>query len=110
MTYKLKFVPAAWEEWGKLDGSVKELFKAQLASRLENPIRPGSRLRNELDGCYKIKLLKSGYRLVYFVNEEEKALYVLSVGKREGAAAYKAAIENGVEILRKRKSFVLFKK
>jgi mRNA interferase RelE/StbE len=89
--YRLKFVPNAWREWQALDGSIKQALKPLLVKRLQNPHVPGSLLHRELDGCYKIKLLKQGYRLVYLVEDDVLVVLVLSVGKRENNAAYMAA-------------------
>ena len=89
--YRLKFVPDAWREWQALDGSIKRALKPLLAKRLQNPHVPGSLLHRELAGCYKIKLLKQGYRLVYMVEDDVLFVLVLSVGKREANAAYRAA-------------------
>lgn len=89
--YRLKFVPDAWREWQALDGSIKQALKPLLAKRLQNPHVPGSLLHRELAGCYKIKLLKQGYRLVYMVEDDELIVLVLSVGKRESSVAYLAA-------------------
>lgn len=89
--YRLKIVPDAWREWQALDGSIKQALKPLLAKRLQNPHVPGSLLHRELAGCYKIKLLKQGYRLVYMVENDELVVLVLSVGKRENNAAYLAA-------------------
>lgn len=89
--YRLKFVPDAWREWQALDGSIKQALKPLLAKRLQNPHVPGSLLHRELAGCYKIKLLKQGYRLVYMVENDELVVLVLSVGKRENNAAYQVA-------------------
>jgi len=89
--YRLKFVPDAWREWQALDGSIKQALKPLLAKRLQNPHVPGSLLHRELAGCYKIKLLKQGYRLVYMVDDDVLFVLVLSVGKREDNAAYRAA-------------------
>jgi mRNA interferase RelE/StbE len=89
--YRLKFVPDAWREWQALDGSIKQVLKPLLAKRLQNPHVPGSLLHRELAGCYKIKLLKHGYRLVYAVEDGELVVLVLSVGKRKDDAAYLAA-------------------
>jgi len=36
MTYKLEFMEEALEEWNKLDGSIKKLFKSKLIERLDN--------------------------------------------------------------------------
>ena len=54
---------------------------------------PGSRLRGDLHNCYKIKLKKQGYRLVYTAEDGEMVVLVLVVDKREDFAAYHAAIE-----------------
>ncbi|MEI7843670.1 MAG: type II toxin-antitoxin system RelE/ParE family toxin [Gallionellaceae bacterium] len=89
--YRLKFVPDAWREWQVLDGSIKQALKPLLAKRLQNPHVPGSLLHRELAGCYKIKLLKQGCRLVYVVEDGELVVLVLSVGKRENNTAYLAA-------------------
>jgi len=89
--YRLKFVPDAWREWQALDGSIKQALKPLLAKRLQNPHVPGSLLHRELTGCYKIKLLKQGYRLVYAVEDGELVVLVLSVGKRKNDAVYLAA-------------------
>lgn len=41
--------------------------------------------------CYKIKLRKSGYRLVYRVLDERIIVQVIAIGKREHEEAYRAA-------------------
>lgn len=89
--YRLKFVPDAWREWQALDGSIKQALKPLLAKRLQNPHVPGSLLHRELAGCYKIKLLRQGWRLVYVVEDDELVVLVLSVGKRADSAAYRVA-------------------
>ena len=88
--YRLKFVLDAWREWQALDGSIKLALKPLLAKRLQNPHVPGALLHRELAGCYKIKLLKQGYRLVYMVEDDVLVVLVLSVGRREDNAAYLA--------------------
>jgi mRNA interferase RelE/StbE len=91
ISYRLKFIPEALDEWRALDGSVRTILKKLLAKRLENPVVPGSALRGELTGCFKIKLRQQGVRLVYQVIEEEVVVLVLAVGKRERDAAYRSA-------------------
>jgi mRNA interferase RelE/StbE len=80
----------AWREWQALGGSIKLVLKPLLAKRLQNPHVPGALLHRELAGCYKIKLLKQGYRFVYMVEDDELVVLVLSVGKREDNAVYLA--------------------
>jgi mRNA interferase RelE/StbE len=89
----LAFVPDALDEWQNLDGSIKQLFKKALKKRLEQPHVQGAALRGDLANCYKIKLLKQGYRLVYTVDDDVLTVLVLSVGKREGMAAYLEALK-----------------
>ncbi|MBN1683927.1 MAG: type II toxin-antitoxin system RelE/ParE family toxin [Gammaproteobacteria bacterium] len=89
MIYKLKFLPIAKIEWDKLTPSVKVIFKKKLIKRLENPIVPKDKLKGDLKDCYKIKLLKLGYRLVYKVDKKEIVVLVLCVGKRENFIVYK---------------------
>ena len=91
--YRLKFLPAALDEWNALDGSVKAVLKKLLQKRLEQPRVPGAELHGDLRDCYKIKLLKQGYRLVYQVEDGVLVVLVLAVAKREDMAVYRAAIE-----------------
>jgi mRNA interferase RelE/StbE len=90
--YQLAFKTAALAEWNALDGSVKQLFRSALRKRLDNPHLPGSLLQGDLKDCYKIKLAKAGYRLVYKVQDEQLIVLVLSVGKREESLAYRLAV------------------
>lgn len=85
--------PPALKEWDALDGSVKEVLRSQLRKRHDNPHVPGSRLHGGLANCYKIKLRKQGYRLVYTVEDDALIVLVLAVDKREDLAAYKSAIK-----------------
>lgn len=90
--YRLKFMPEALEEWQRLDNSVRELFRKALQKRLVQPHLPGSELYGDLRYCYKIKLRKQGFRLVYTVEDDQLVVLVLAVDKREDLAAYRSAI------------------
>ncbi len=90
--HRLLFLPKALEEWRALDGSVRTVLKKLLDKRLDNPHVPGGALHGELAGCYKIKLLKQGVRLVYWVEDDRLVVLVLAVDKREDSAAYKSAV------------------
>ena len=69
------------------------MLKKLLQKRLEQPRVPGAELHVDLRDCYKIKLLKQGYRLVYQVEDGVLVVLVLAVAKREDMAVYRAAIE-----------------
>lgn len=90
--YRLKFLPDALEEWKALDGSIRELLRKLLKKRLAQPHVPGSRLHGDLNFCYKIKLRKQGYRLVYAVEDDVLVVLVLAIDNREDLAAYHSAI------------------
>ncbi|WP_069470632.1 type II toxin-antitoxin system RelE family toxin [Candidatus Marithrix sp. Canyon 246] len=90
MTYSLKFLPSALEEWENINNSIKPLFKKKLQERLNNPHAPASRLRG-FENHYKIKLKKAGFRLVYEVLDDENSVLVIAVGKREDNLVYRQA-------------------
>lgn len=90
MSYKLRFHELALAEWQKLDGSVREPLKKKLAERLEAPRVPAAALASMAD-CYKIKLLRVGYRLVYRVDDDTVFVTVIAVGKRDKMKVYEAA-------------------
>lgn len=90
MRFELGFLEQALKEWGKLDSSTREQFKAKLNERLDNPRVPAAKLSGHKDR-YKIKLRSVGYRLVYEVRDSEVIVVVVAVGKRERNAVYLAA-------------------
>jgi mRNA interferase RelE/StbE len=90
MTYELEFLRDSWKEWENLDSTLKARFKKKLAERLENPRVESSRLHG-LPDCYKIKLRRSGYRLVYQVEDQRLVVLVVAVGKRERNLVYETA-------------------
>ena len=69
--------------------------KKVLSRRLELPHIPSARLKGILKSCYKIKLLKVGYRLVYQVKDEQLLIVVISVGKRDKSLVYEIAQKRG---------------
>ncbi len=91
--YRLQFVKDALREWNALDGSVKEPLRKLLRKRLDQPRMPGAELAGDLLGCYKIKLRRQGYRLVYQVNDGILLVLVLAVDKREDNLVYASAAE-----------------
>lgn len=95
--YRLQFVPSAWAEWQKPDGSVKEPLRKLLKKRLDNPHVPGAALHGALAGHYKIKLNKQGYRLVYGVEDDVLIVMVMAVDKREDSVVYQSAMARVTE-------------
>lgn len=93
MTYALKFLPEALAEWQALDGSVKEPLRKLLKKRLDNPHVPGGALHGDLQGYYKIKLLKQGVRLVYAVEDDALIVMVMAVDRRENSRVYQSTLD-----------------
>lgn len=91
MTFRLVFKQDAKKEWDGLDAPVRRLFANKLRERLENPRIEAARLSGMKD-CYKIKLRRAGFRLVYQVRDDELVVAVVAVGKRERNQVYNAAI------------------
>ena len=91
--YRLAFENAALAEWNRLDGSIKEILRKLLKKRLVSPHVKGAELHGELTNCYKIKLRKQGYRLIYQVIDQQLIVLVISVGKRDKNAVYDAALK-----------------
>jgi mRNA interferase RelE/StbE len=91
MALKLRFMPEALKDFQALDNSVRVVFVKKLAARLENPIVPKDALSGDLSGAYKLKDNKTGHRLVYELDEEQKVLVVTAVGKRADLAVYSKA-------------------
>jgi mRNA interferase RelE/StbE len=89
-TYKLTFLRDAKKEWDKLGPPLRKQFETKLRERLKGPRIPGDRLHG-LPDCYKIKLRKAGYRLVYRVFDDRIVVQVIAIGKREREEAYKMA-------------------
>jgi mRNA interferase RelE/StbE len=90
MSFELRFHKAALDEWEKLDSNLREQFKAKLAERLENPRIPSAALSG-MPNCYKIKLQRVGYRLVYRVDDDIVYVTVIAIGKRDKMDAYSKA-------------------
>ncbi len=90
MTYKLVFKVDAKKEWDALDSTVRSIFTKKLKERILQPCVKSFRLSGMKD-CYKIKLRRAGFRLVYQVRNEELVVSVVAVGKRERNLVYKIA-------------------
>ena len=88
--YRLVFKEEAKKEWGNLDSTVRTIFAKKLKERIQQPRVESSRLSGMKD-CYKIKLNRAGFRLVYQVRDKELIVSVVAVGKREKNLVYKIA-------------------
>lgn len=78
MTYKLLRHKDFTAEWEKLPVAIRDQFKKKLAKVIEQPHIPKNMLRGDLAGCYKIKLLKAGVRLVYQVKDDQVVILLIT--------------------------------
>lgn len=90
MIYKLLFTASALKEWRKIAPGIQQQFKKKLDERLHHPRVPSAKLYNMKD-CYKIKLKKAGYRLVYRVIDHELIVEVIAVGSRDKGIVHDSA-------------------
>ena len=67
------------------------MVSKKLAKVIEQPHIPKNMLRGDLAGCYKIKLLKAGVRLVYQVKDDQVVILLITVGKRADSIVYDEA-------------------
>ncbi|MFH0783934.1 MAG: type II toxin-antitoxin system RelE/ParE family toxin [Pseudomonadota bacterium] len=89
-TYRLVFKEEAKKEWDDLDSTVRSIFAKKLKERIQQPRIESARLSGMKD-CYKIKLNRAGFRLVYQVRDKDLIVSVVTVGKREKNLVYKIA-------------------
>lgn len=59
---------------------------------------PGGALHGPLEGYYKIKLRKQGYRLVYCVEDDRLIVMVMAIDKREDGLVYRSVVARLAEI------------
>jgi len=90
MSFKLRFKEQALQEWRDLEPNVREQFAKKLLALKDNPHVESAKLSG-LKNCYKIKLHKAGFRLVYEVRDQALIILVVAIGKRERNAVYKSA-------------------
>ena len=91
--HTLKFQESAEREWRRLDKGIRDRFLKVLERRLGQPRILSAELSGDLEGLYRIKLRKSGYRLVYEVDDDVLIVLVIAVGKRDKHDVYRAAGE-----------------
>lgn len=96
--YDVMLVKESLKEWNNLNSKVKILFTKKLNKVVNNPFIDNNRLSDKLSKCYKIKLNRENYRLVYEIREQKIVLIVWAVGKRERSKVYNAAEKRLQEI------------
>lgn len=80
MSYKPIFTRGFTKEFDKLPKNIKEQILKALEKAIENPYS-GTKLRGKLEGLWRWRIGK--YRLIYLIDEKEKAIVFLDVGLRK---------------------------
>lgn len=93
MITEIIFYPSAFRDWSKLDPIIQSEFAGKLGERVLDPENPKDRLSGRLSTCFKIRLFKEGYRLVYQPFDERGFLLVRSVGRRD-ESVYSEALKS----------------
>ncbi len=89
--HALKFHERAEKEWFELDKGIRERFLSVLERRQIEPRILSAELSSDLKGLYRIKLKKSGHRLIYEVFDDPPVLLVIAVGSRGKQDVYRTA-------------------
>lgn len=98
MTFELAFCSDAFEEWKKLDNSIKSQFRSKLIERLKYPRVTSAKLSGH-SSRYKIKLRSTGYRLVYEVVDKKLIVVVVAIGKRDRNLTYVVAASRQIKLV-----------
>ena len=104
--WKVIFIEEAKKDLKRLDGNQKiEVYKA-LKKVSSNPVsifnggygKPlGNKNNINLNGYYKIKLKKSGLRIVYELVEIDNKMFIIVIGTRSDEKVYKLAEQRRVK-------------
>lgn len=100
-TYKVTLVPAANEDFGKLDGSIKKLAHSQFKKLGESPQlgkECGDKYGCNLTGFRSLHFAHNAYRIVYRTAEEEGKVQIWGIGKREDLGIYRMVASRLSEI------------
>lgn len=96
MSWKISFHDKAVDEFSELDHSQQLEVARALDKVKENPLPIqeggyGKPLGGKLAGCCKVKLKKSGIRIVYKIERVEDEMRVIVIVLRHNSDVYKTA-------------------
>ena len=80
MSYKSIFTRSFTKEFDKLTRDIKERIIEALEKVAEAPYA-GTKLRGKMEGLWRRRIGK--YRIIYLIDEKEKAVVFLDVGLRK---------------------------
>lgn len=100
MTWTVEFLDEAMKDFKKLDGSQRKIVLKAIEKTSQNPLsiyeggygKPlGVRFGIDLSGLLKIKLKKSGIRIVYQILKKDEKMSIVIIGLRADESVYKNA-------------------
>lgn len=96
--YRIELIPAALEDYRKLDGSVRKDVNKKIDKLKKNPFAGdelGNRDNIDLTGFYKLYACNKRIRIVYRLITPEKIeiVEIWGIGKREKAEIYKTVAD-----------------
>ena len=100
MSWNVKYIPEALDDFRKLDGSQKILVRKAIQKVCQNPLPEteggygkllGNKSSTNLTGFLKIKLRGAGLRIVYQLICQGDYMLVIVIGVREDEEVYEIA-------------------
>ena len=97
MNWEVEFIDEAKRDMHRLDGSQRVLVLKAIQKVSENPTADGygkplgNKGGRNLAGLFKIKLRKSGLRIVYQLVERDGIMMIVVVGVRADSEVYREA-------------------
>ena len=100
MSWNVKYLPEALDDFRKLDGSQKILVRKAIQKVCQNPLPEteggygkllGNKSSTNLTGFLKIKLRGAGLRIVYQLIRQGDYMLVIVIGVREDEEEYETA-------------------
>jgi mRNA interferase RelE/StbE len=94
MNCRIEFIPAAQNDYRKLDGSIKKLVNRKLDELSEKPLlgeQLGNKHNIDLTGFFKIYVAKKSYRIVYrlITPSRIEIIEIWGIGKRDKEEIYR---------------------
>lgn len=100
MSWNVKYLPEALDDFRKLDGSQKILVRKAIQKVCQNPLPEteggygkllGNKSSTNLTGFLKTKLRGAGLRIVYQLIRQGDYMLVIVIGVREDEEVYEIA-------------------